>query len=91
MECRPSKRKKSEDGEEEEPEFRHMTSRHYHRLFTMLTPEEVRDTLSADDAKELERAGVSFRQNATDEGLRQSESAVLDEVKTLFLMPIFYV
>ena len=61
-----------------------MTSSHFNRLFSFLSPEEVRDTLSADEAKRLENDGVKFRDNGTDASLAAAEEKFFEEVNFFF-------
>ena len=78
-----AKEPSADDLNEPAHEPHYLTSAHFNRLFSFLSPEEVRETLSAEEAKKLEGEGVAFRDNGTDASLREAEEMLYAEVLTL--------
>ena len=61
-------------------ERQYLTTAHFNRLFSFLTPDEVRETLTSEEQKRLEKEGVAFRENATDASLQEAERKFCAEV-----------
>ena len=80
-----TKKKQVSSAEEDEgadtSERQYLTTAHFNRLFSFLTPDEVRETLTSEEQKRLEKEGVEFRESSTDASLQEAERKFCAEVK----------